>query len=138
MTRLLAPLLSLLLVACSGTPTVQPYRIDIRQGNVVTQEMVAQLKPGLTKDQVKFILGSPLVSDMFHSDRWDYVYHFKPGKGEAQQRRLTVIFVEGKLSKLAGDVVAGEKWLEGTAPVQPAVREIDIPAETKKGGFFGK
>ena len=134
MTRLLsiAPLaLSLLLVACSGAPPVQTYRIDVRQGNVITQDMVAQLKPGLTRDQVKFILGSPLVTDMFHSDRWDYVYYFQPGKGEAQKRRLTVIFEDNKLSRLAGDVVAGDGWLEGPAP-QPATRVIEIPPATKK------
>lgn len=138
MIRALIPLLALLLAACSGTPVVQPYRIEIRQGNVVTQDMVAQLKPGLTKDQVKFILGSPLVSDMFHTDRWDYVYHFRPGKGPVQQRRLTVIFEDAKLARLAGDVVAGDGWLDGSTPSQPAIREVDIPAEPKKGGFFGK
>ena len=138
MTRILAIAISLLLAACSSTPSVQPYRIDVRQGNVVTQDMVAQLKPGLTKDQVKFILGSPLVADMFHTDRWDYVYHFQPGKGEAQNRRLTVIFEDNKLARLAGDVVAGDGWLESPAQVKPTVREIDIPAEPKKGGLFGK
>jgi outer membrane protein assembly factor BamE len=138
MIRVLAVLLPLLLAACSSVQSVQPYRIDIQQGNVITQEMVAQLKPGLTKDQVKFILGSPLVADMFHTDRWDYVYMFKPGKGEAQRRRLTVIFEDNKLAKLAGDVVSGEGWLDGTTPAKPPVREIEIPAEPKKGGFFGK
>jgi len=135
MNRILAiaPIaISLLLAACSGAPTVQPYRIDVRQGNVITQDMVAQLRPGLTRDQVKFILGSPLVADMFHTDRWDYVYHFQPGKGEAQRRRLTVIFEDNKLSRLAGDVVAGEAWLEGPQTQQPASRIIDIPAAPKK------
>jgi len=131
MTRILAISISLLLTACSGAPTVQPYRIDVRQGNVVTQEMVAQLRPGLTRDQVKFILGSPLVADMFHTDRWDYVYHFQPGKGEAQHRRLTVIFEDNKLARLAGDVVAGDGWLEGPQAQQPASRIIDIPPAKK-------
>lgn len=138
MIRILAIAISLLLAACSSAPSVQPYRIDVRQGNVITQDMVAQLKPGLTRDQVRFILGSPLVADMFHTDRWDYIYHFQPGKGEAQRRRLTVIFADNKLSRLAGDVVAGDGWLDGSEQPKPAVREIDIPAEPKKGGFFGK
>jgi outer membrane protein assembly factor BamE len=55
----------------------------VRQGNFVTQEMVAQLKPGLSREQVRFILGSPLVADMFHADRWDYVYRYQQGHGEA-------------------------------------------------------
>ncbi len=135
MTRIFAILFSLLLAACSAAPTVKPYRIDIRQGNVVTQEMVAQLKPGLTKDQVRFVLGSPLVADMFHTDRWDYIYYFNPGQGELQQRRLTVFFEQGKLARLAGDVVAGDKWLQETTPAQPANRIIDIPAAPKKSIF---
>lgn len=131
MTRILSLVLLLLLAACSGVPQVKPYRIDVRQGNVVTQEMVAQLKPGQTKDQVKFVLGSPLVSDMFHADRWDYVYYFKPGQGALQQRRLTVIFEDGKLSRLAGDVVAGDGWLEGPDK-NSAAKVIDIPPANKK------
>jgi outer membrane protein assembly factor BamE len=138
MIRILAIILVSLLTACSGVSQVKPYRIDVRQGNVVTREMMAQLKPGLTKEQVKFILGSPLVSDMFHSDRWDYVYHFQPGQGPAQHRRLTVIFEDNKLARLAGDMVAGEGWLEGPEKNPPAIREIDIPPAPKKGGFFGK
>ena len=131
-------LAALFAAACSSAPPVQPYRIDIQQGNVVTQEMVAQLKPGLTRDQVKFILGSPLVVDMFRTDRWDYIYMFKPGKGEPQRRRLTVIFENDKLARLAGDVVSGDGWLESAGDAKPPVREIEIPAEPKKGGFFGK
>lgn len=121
------------LAACSNTPQVpqitsylSPYRIDVRQGNLVTQEMVMQLKPGLTRDQVRFILGSPLVADMFHVDRWDYVYRFQSGRGEIQQRRLTVFFQDNKLSRVAGDVVA-EDSASAQAP-KPAAQVIDIPA----------
>jgi outer membrane protein assembly factor BamE len=104
---------SVLLVAVlSGCTAVgdffKPYRIDVRQGNFVTQEMVSQLKSGMTRDQVRFVLGTPLVTDVFHSDRWDYIYRFQPGKGSLQERRLTVIFQDGKLARLEGDVRAGE------------------------------
>lgn len=123
------------LAACSNTPQItsylSPYRIDVRQGNFVTQEMVAQLKPGLTREQVRFILGSPLVADMFHVDRWDYVYRFQPGKGEAQQRRLVVFFQDNKLTRVAGDVVA-EDGTKADAP-KPAAQVIDIPAPTAAG-----
>jgi outer membrane protein assembly factor BamE len=99
-----------LAAACSSAPSITsyltPYRIDVRQGNFVSQEMVAQLKAGQTKDQVRFILGTPLLADMFHADRWDYVYRFQPGRGEAQQRHIVVYFSDGKLSRIAGDVVA--------------------------------
>ncbi|MBI5791003.1 MAG: outer membrane protein assembly factor BamE [Rhodocyclales bacterium] len=118
------------LAACSSTPQItnvlSPYRIDVRQGNLVTQEMVAQLKPGLTREQVRFILGSPPLADMFHVDRWDYVYRLRPGQGEVQQRTLTVFFQNNKLTRVTGDVVA-EDGAQATAP-KPAAQVIDIPA----------
>lgn len=90
------------------TSHLTPYRIDVRQGNFVSQEMVARLKPGLTRDQVRFILGTPLVADVFHADRWDYVYRFQPGRGEVEKRHLIVYFEGDKLVRLGGDVVSGQ------------------------------
>jgi outer membrane protein assembly factor BamE len=124
------------LAACSNGPVVTgltpivtsvitPYRVDVRQGNFVTQEMVAQLKPGLTRDQVRFILGSPLLADIFHADRWDYVYRYQQGHGEVQQRNLTVFFQDNKLTRVAGDVVA-EDASKPEAP-RPTAQVIDIP-----------
>jgi len=117
------------LAACSNTPQItsmlSPYRIDVRQGNFVTQDMVAQLKPGLSREQVRFILGSPLLADMFHADRWDYVYRFQPGHGEVQQRRLAVFFQDNKLTRVAGDVV-GEDAGKAEAP-KPTAKIIEIP-----------
>ncbi len=132
--RLLLPSL-LLLSACSSTPDVSsyltPYRIDVRQGNYVTQDMVAKLKPGMSRDQVRFALGTPLVADMFHADRWDYVYRFQPGRGEAQLRRLVVFFEDGKLVRVGGDVVPEGEATEAAAPAS-AARIIEVPAEPKK------
>lgn len=113
---------------------ITPYRIDIRQGNYVTQEMVAQLKPGMTRDQVRFILGTPLVTDVFHADRWDYVYSFRPGRGETQLRRFAVFFEESKLARVAGDVVGaepGEAEAAATAAAGARSRVIDIVPEKK-------
>lgn len=118
-----------LLAACSSAPQLtsylSPYKLDVRQGNFVTQEMVAQLKPGQSRDQVRFILGSPLVTDIFHADRWDYVYRFKPFLGETQERRLTVFFENNQLVKVSGDVVAQE-GAGGAEAVRPAARMIEI------------
>lgn len=125
-----------LLAACASAPDVtsylSPYRIDVRQGNYVSQEMVAQLKPGLTRDQVRFILGSPLIADMFHGDRWYYAYRFQPGRGEVQQRHLIVFFQEGKLARVDGDVVGFAA--ASPAEPKPAQRLIEItaPVEAKK------
>lgn len=126
-----------LLAACSNTTEhitsyLAPYRVDVRQGNMVTQEMVSQLKPGLSREQVRFILGSPLVADMFHSDRWDYVYRFQPGRGEIQQRVLTVFFQDNKLTRVAGNVVA-EDSSAPEAP-KPAAQVIDIPGPAAASG----
>lgn len=121
-----------LLTACANSPDitsyVTPYRIDIRQGNMVTQEMVAQLKPGLSKDQVRFILGTPLVADMFHADRWDYVYRFRPGRGhkDDQQRHLVVYFADGKLARVGGDVVANDPAAAAETPTNATSRVIEI------------
>jgi outer membrane protein assembly factor BamE len=79
------------------------YRLDIPQGNIITQEMVDQLRPGLSKNQVIFILGTPLVRDTFHQDRWDYLYSYQPGGGERAQERLTVFFENNQLSHFEGD-----------------------------------
>jgi outer membrane protein assembly factor BamE len=86
-------------------PGVTPYRIEIQQGNYISQEMVAQLKAGMTKEQVRFILGTPMVTDIFHSDRWDYVYWRETPKGAREERKVTVLFEQGQLSRVDGDVV---------------------------------
>lgn len=120
-----------LLAACGSggiTSYLTPHRIDIRQGNMVTQEMVSQLKSGQTKDQVRFILGTPMVADMFHADRWDYVYRFVPGRSpdDAQARHLVVFFENGKLVRVDGDVVAGGPEGAGSEPARPTARVIEI------------
>lgn len=133
LARALLPFL-LLLTACS-TPDVtsylSPYRIDVRQGNYVTQDMVAKLKAGMSREQVRFALGTPLVADMFHADRWDYVYHFQPGHGEPQLRRLVVYFADNKLVRVGGDVIA-ETEATAAAPTAPPARVLEVPAEPKK------
>jgi outer membrane protein assembly factor BamE len=84
-------------------PSVTPYKIDIQQGNLVTQDMVDKLQPGMSRTQVRFILGTPLVVDAFRNDRWDYVYLFRKGGGETEQRRLVVYFKDDKLLRVDGD-----------------------------------
>ena len=95
-----------LLVACGNFGNMDfpgVYKISIPQGNIITQEMVDQLRPGMTKRQVVFVMGTPLVRDPFHQDRWDYVYNFQPGGGVRGQERLSVFFVEDALTNFTGD-----------------------------------
>lgn len=133
MRSLLAALIvsSGLLAGCSFDSVVglvDPYRIDVRQGNYVDQEMVAQLRRGMTRDQVRYVLGSPLVVDMFRTDRWDYVYRFRPGSGEAQQRVISLFFSGDVLERIEGDVAAASG--EPVAQPQQRSRVVEIPPAT--------
>jgi len=88
---------------------ITPYRINIVQGNFVSREAAAQLREGMTRDQVKFLLGTPLLTDVFHADRWDYVFSFRRGSTPVvQERRFTVFFQDGKLVKWQGDELPSE------------------------------
>ena len=86
-----------------------PYRPDIQQGNFVSQEMLAQLKVGQTRDQVKFLLGTPLMTDVFHADRWDYPFYLARGNGELTKARVTVYFKDDKVEKFDGGNLPTER-----------------------------
>jgi len=99
-------LLPLFLSFLGGCGWLAPYRIDIQQGNFISADVVGQLRPGMTKEQVRLVLGTPLLTDIFHADRWDYVYwRERPGE-KREQRKLIVFFEDGKVTRLDGDVVA--------------------------------
>jgi outer membrane protein assembly factor BamE len=90
---------------------VSPYRIDIQQGNVVTQEQLARVKPGMNRLQVRDALGSPLLTDAFHPDRWDYIFTLRQTGRPLQRRNVVLVF--------SGDVL---KTIE--APELPTEREF--------------
>ena len=94
--------LPLMLGACFSSPI---YKLDINQGNYITQDQVEKLKVGQTRQQVKAVLGTPLVADAFHSARWDYVYEFQRRGRLLEHRQFTVYFVEDKLARWEGDEV---------------------------------
>ena len=108
-----------------GFPGV--YKIDVEQGNIVTEEMAEQLKPGMSRRQVRFILGTPLVEDTFHQDRWDYIYVKRNGMKVLDDAHLTVIFEGDSLSSIAGDYQPSA-WLEddGAAPAEPGAPATDL------------
>ena len=81
---------------------LRPYRIDIQQGNFVSKEMVAQLRPGLSRDQVRFVLGTPLLNDMFHANRWDYDFRLAKGNGEIMASRVSVFFKDDLVEHIEG------------------------------------
>ena len=97
---------------------ITPYRITVVQGNFVSAEAASQMKVGLTRDQVKTLLGTPLLADMFHADRWDYVFYFKRGSTSVvQQRDFVVLF--------AGDHVASWSGGENLPSNLELLAEID-------------
>lgn len=133
-------------IANAGAQTVQatrlqkflwifsPYRPDIQQGNFVSQEMLNQLKVGQTRDQVRFLLGSPLLMDAFHADRWDYPFYLARGNGELTTSRVTVFFKDDVVERFEGgnlpserdyiDRIAGPAKKAEVLPPKPA----DAPA----------
>ena len=95
-------LVSLLLASCSSghLPSLTPYKVEIRQGNLITQDMRAKLKIGMTQDQVKLLLGAPLINDAFHADRWDYFYSLEQQGKVLDKQRLTLYFAKGALTRI--------------------------------------
>ena len=91
--------LILFLFGCSGR-LFTVYKIDIQQGNALEPDKVNELEIGMTKEQVKFLLGTPLVTDIFHPDRWDYIYYLIPGYGERERRHLTLFFENNNVSEI--------------------------------------
>lgn len=132
----LAFCVGLVLTGCSfrnPIESVEPYRLAIPQGNVVSEEMLAKLKPGMTRTQVKFVLGTPLVRDAFHPDRWDYFYSMQKNGKTVEQRRVTVIFEGDVFKGLSGDIVP-ERASKANAPKAAPPAGDEAPAATISGG----
>lgn len=113
------------IAGCSSTDPnrsgfFEPYRIEVPQGNYVDQIMLDQVKVGMTREQVKFALGTPLMIDAFHPDRWDYVFRFQHRNLSAELRRATVVFVDGKVSDIVA--VGLPQFDKGNDPALPGYR----------------
>jgi outer membrane protein assembly factor BamE len=129
----LLPLVLLLgsLTACSSAPaskswvdTVSPYRFDRVQGNVVTREQVAALKTGMPRSVVKDILGTPLLTSVFHADRWDYVFTFRRQGAESQSRHVTVFFKGDVLDRFEADELPSEAEFVATLKSLPHLERL--------------
>lgn len=109
------PLLALAL-GLGGCNALRVYTIDLPQGNAVTQDMAAKLKIGMTPSQVRYVLGSPMITDTLNGNRWDYVYTLKPGTyareagiGAINHQRLSLYFSNGKLATISGQDTLPQK-----------------------------
>ncbi|MEO6410192.1 MAG: outer membrane protein assembly factor BamE [Burkholderiaceae bacterium] len=119
--RLLGAVFCLGLSACQSLQSsdsflgvVTPYRIEVVQGNVVTREQAAAVQPGMSRAQVREVLGSPLLTDIFHADRWDYVFTIRRQGAQPQQRRVVARFDGEKLKSLdaGGELPAEREFVE--------------------------
>lgn len=147
--------LGALLAGCSALNTasssvasvVSPYRTDVVQGNFVSREQVEALQPGMGRQQVRDILGTPLLTSLFHDDRWEYVFTLKRPGIEAQTRKLTVYFKGDALERHEGDEMPTESEFvaslqtrkgKGKVPVLEATEQqlarYPAPAADGKGG----
>jgi len=106
-------LIAILLISIAASGCV--YKIDVQQGNYITQDLVEKLKPGMTKAEVKGLLGTPLLADAFHADRWDYYFSNKPHRMPLETARVSILFKEEKLVSVEG---AGRP--PGTSPSRSA------------------
>ena len=130
-------IISVLLTSCSGDPVVTHfpgiYRIDIQQGNIVTQETVNQLTPGMPIRQVHFIMGTPLITDTFHRNRWDYFFTNQKGNEKMTKSHIAIFFEDGKLARVEGDY--------RPLPVNKVASTeniISVPPKKKRKGLVGR
>lgn len=128
-------LFAALLSGCSFGELRNPfrvYRIDISQGNIVNQEMVDQLQPGMNKRQVRFVMGTPLILDTFEPDRWDYLRSVEWGRTRKRtQERVSLFFENDRLVRIEGDLAPGGSQAARADAVAPAadVEALDRQAE---------
>ena len=96
-------------------PNLGVYKIDIPQGNIVTQEMVDKLQPGMSKRQVRFVMGTPLIQDTFEPERWDYLRSLETRKEKRSQQRISLFFENDILVRMEGDLAPGSAKTEPAA-----------------------
>jgi len=104
------------------------YKVEVKQGNKISQEMVDQLRPGMDKRQVRFLLGTPLLMDSFHKNRWEYLYTLKKQGKLTKQEKLTVIFKDDKLAGVTGHFKPSNEF----KPMTINTEVIDIPRRKEK------
>ena len=95
--------LTLLLASCNSVPFLTSYKMDIRQGNFVIADMREKLKLGMSKQQVRYVMGTPMINDVFHGNRWDYVYRLERGAKVIEKQNLTLYFEGDNLTRIVDE-----------------------------------
>jgi outer membrane protein assembly factor BamE len=122
----------LVCAALSACGFLQPYRVPVVQGNVVTREQVAVLKPGMSRIQVRDILGTPLLTSVFHASRWDYVFTLRQQGAEPQARRVSVFFKGDVLERFEADPLPSETEFVSTLGAGEEGRAPELEASPEK------
>ena len=112
------------LAACGSFRFPGVFKIDVAQGNIVTKDMLQKLKPGMTKSQVRYVMGSPLVTDTFHPNRWDYYYSIRLGGRDPITKHVSLHFENDQFSHFDGDVVTPAEMAKYKA-YQPKDRNLE-------------
>jgi len=135
-------LASLTLASCSTILNNLPgvYTLDVQQGNMIDQSMIDQIRPNMSKRQVLYIMGSPMLTDAFHQNRWDYIYSNQPGNEPRMQKKITLIFDDDRVIGVQGDFKPSalpviKESTETTVDLPP--REIEKTLWEKITGLFG-
>ena len=138
----LSLLASLTLVSCSTILNHLPgvYTLEIQQGNIIDQAMIDQLRPAMNKRQVVYIMGSPMLDDVFHKNRWDYLYSNQPGGEDRVQKQVSLFFENDQIVSIQGDFRPG-----ATPTIKPSIettvdvpkRDLDKTLWEKITGLFG-
>ena len=127
----------ILMVALVTSSCALLYEPDVQQGNVITRAMLDKLKPGMTQEQVQFVMGSPLVQDPFHRERWDYYYAYLDKREDTfEQRGVTLLFEQGRLTEIKlwpQDHPLG-KPPEPEVIIEPTVHEHSAPPSSVDQG----
>ena len=111
---------------------ITPYKVDVIQGNFVSREQVEQLQPGMTREQVKGLLGTPLVTSLFHADRWDYVFTLKRQGVEPRSFKYTVFFNGDQLERFSGDSMPSEEEFISTLTNKRVLGKVPVLQATEE------
>lgn len=111
------------------------YRMPVQQGNIITEDMVDRVQIGMTRNQVRYLLGTPMLVDLFHTDRWDYTYTIRRGHGDTEIKRLTLYFDGDSLARIAGDMQPNP---QRSAEGEPREMIVTVPDWEDNRGFFAR
>ncbi len=130
----LAGAIAVLAAGCGKLPEVPVpglYRVDIRQGNALDDAALARLEPGMTRSKVLHLLGTPAIDDVFHADRWEYLFSYAPGGEPSEWRRIALHFEDDRLVRIEGDLLPAD-----AIELEPeAAKVIRVPPRPPEKGL---